>query len=65
MASSTVNVTGVDFICVPTRNFEKSSDFVTVQIAAGSDGLGTNVVMCRAVRCRGRSLRRWSPSRRR
>ena len=27
MASSTVNVTGVDFICVPTQDFEKSSEF--------------------------------------
>ena len=27
MASSTLNVTGVDFICVPTQDFEKASDF--------------------------------------
>jgi catechol 2,3-dioxygenase-like lactoylglutathione lyase family enzyme len=27
MASSALNVTGVDFICVPTQDFEKASDF--------------------------------------
>ena len=27
MASQTLNVTGVDFITVPTRDFEKASDF--------------------------------------
>jgi predicted enzyme related to lactoylglutathione lyase len=27
MASTALNVTGVDFICVPTQDFEKASDF--------------------------------------
>ena len=27
MSSQTLNVTGVDFICVPTRDFEKASEF--------------------------------------